>query len=139
VNKKTSYALIIAAFLLSSPPTYAAEFLWTGQQTDSWLNGNNWNSPDGSVPGINDSAVFTDITRTSFFNIFLRNNRQVGSVSFVGDDAYSLNGFTLSLGKGNISTSGTASHTINSNIQLLDHGLWNIAAGSSWFKGDATL
>ena len=99
------------------------EVTWNGSAGSSWGNSANWSPP--VVPGSGDTVIFPD--DATFFTVTLEGDRIVNLVQFLGGtNGYFLEGSTLSLESGNLDAlGGTATHTINSNIELLSSGVWN--------------
>ena len=132
--------LIIAAACLMGAPAGAVDYEWDGDAfEDDWdayeLNvgddNTNWVGLiiDDS-PGSNDTVLFGGVAASDDLTVDLNGNRRVIEVTFDRADSYLLDTTVgtnrLRLGNGDI-TVLDGSHTINSNVQLLDNGAWNIS------------
>ncbi len=110
-------------YLYVVPPT---SFLWNGALSDDWGQDGNWTPP--GIPGSGTSVTFDDTA--SQLTVDLNGNRTVDTVQFDAG-GYTLNNDTLSLESGDMASLGTGIVTVNSNVQLLADGEWNVASGSN--------
>ena len=111
---------------------HGADKFWIGAGSGGpaggfWNDNTNWSTP--GVPTLGDNAVF-DADVAELFEIDLDVNAQVDSASFEDATPFRLNNNALSLATGDITTTGAATHTINSNIGLGAQASWNIAETS---------
>ncbi|MCP3990113.1 MAG: DUF5011 domain-containing protein, partial [Actinomycetia bacterium] len=128
------------AFALAPMPSTATDFVWDGQFNGLWDTEfpfgpgstlTNWN-PDGPIPNpipdSDDTATFN--LATPYTTIDLNGSRTVGALSFGGTTGYTLGpaGDKLTLGSGDLTTTGSATHTINCKIGLGGTGDWSIGS-----------
>ncbi len=122
-------ALIVFAALASlvaAGPAGAAVVIWTGVNSASWDDGNNWDAL--AVPGAFDDASFPDPVPGTGSTISLTAAQSVGSIYF--NNSYRLTGADLTLNLGVINTGDNTTVRID-----------NVLAGTaSLFKqGNGTL
>ena len=135
----SSAAVILAAVasLLVVSPAQGDVFTWDGEKvSNNWdandfpsLTVTNWEEEAGFpavFPGAGDDVVFPDTAMDFIVN--LNGNRTVVSATFSGVSNYTLNNNTLTLSSGNITSTGSATHTINSNVVLGANGTWDVAS-----------
>ncbi len=130
------------AFLLMRAPiewdgtTTAFSSHWDGFETGSGgPDDTNWAGIDSTdYPDANDAVLFGGLAASNRLVVDLRGDREVTAVTFDRAESYQLDTTagvnTLSLGDGDI-TVLNGSHTINSNVDLLSEGDWDIASGST--------
>jgi hypothetical protein len=130
----TLASVYAVAFLMLPGPVLGANIFWGGTGgNDLWGNVGNWNG--SAIPDSDDVATFDDFMDPSLTPMVdLNGDRTVQSITIVSARPYTLNNNTLSLGIGdiNVNEDGPTPHTINSNIQINDNGLWTV-------ETDATL
>ena len=146
MNRSASVVLsmVLLASALAVVPASANPFIWDGSRTsENWDNvgpinellDTNWNQPL-AIPGAPDTVTFPGGAFDS--RVKLNGNRSVQSVFFSGDDDYSLftelSTETLTLGTGDITTSGTATkHSINCDVTMEG------SASGDWTVGNPLL
>ena len=131
LNHFAFLAVLFAATSAILAPAHATDFTWTnGNATGIWNDAGNWFVP-GIPFGSGDTVTFDSTpTPPGSFVVDLNGDRAVSSASFADSDAYTLNNNTFNLISGDITTSGTADHTINSNLAFVADADWNIGGGS---------
>ncbi|WP_432799823.1 beta strand repeat-containing protein [Poriferisphaera sp. WC338] len=126
---------------LSGISASAATFTWEGDVNEFWGTSGNW-SPNG-VPDDNDKIVFVDNSPgnpSGITDVELDGNRTVKSILFEGIHDYTLLGSVntdkLTLTTGDITTTGTATHTIRNTMILGNNGDWTIGNPLLQVKGE---
>ncbi|KKK71071.1 hypothetical protein LCGC14_2917620, partial [marine sediment metagenome] len=128
--------LAVAILALVSPPARARDFTWDGNFNTLWdrqsgSDRTNWDPQqiNNPIPDSNDNVFFgpIDAPRTT---VDLNGSRTVLSATFSGSDNYALIGSadndTLTLSTGNLTASGSATHTITAKVGLGADGVWAI-------------
>ncbi|WP_432799819.1 beta strand repeat-containing protein [Poriferisphaera sp. WC338] len=124
-------ALIVAAGIgYPVSPASAVIISWdNGGNNNLWSNGSNWNRGD-NVPGSADIAHFYDYFISEDMYVELGGSQTVLGLTFEGEYDYtidhSVNTDTLTLAGGDITTSGTATHSIYNDIVLGSYADWDI-------------
>ena len=122
-----------AVLATATSPAHAADRFWDGTGGDQlWSNTGNWAFGDIAGPG--DVAVFDDaVASASTADVDLNGNRTVGAIIIQSPFGYRLFDNTLSLESGNLSVNtdavGFATHTIDSNFELMANGTLTVASG----------
>jgi hypothetical protein len=136
-------ALPITAMLIAAvEPCPADTFTWIGQIDGTWdatqaagadMVTTNWSTDPvptaTAIPDLDDTVEF--INATSNAAIGLNGDRSVEGLVFGGGQGYTLNNNILTLLLGAVSSSGTATHNINSNLLLGANSVWNIDGTSN--------
>ncbi|MDP6636927.1 MAG: autotransporter-associated beta strand repeat-containing protein [Phycisphaerae bacterium] len=130
---KSPRKLILTVIVLTAAgwavPAGADEIFWDGGGgiNNSWGNLNNWGG--SSIPGSGDIVYFQEDVA---FPVNLDGNRTVRTVYFdsvAGAPGHTLVGSTLSLESGDINVCAET-QVIESNVQLLDDGWWQVDSGA---------
>ena len=130
-ERLTALAALFCFSLFASDRARATDFDWAGDISNVWddttivssQHFSNW-SPDGGasaqIPDTGDTVSFGGTA--SGFVVDLNGDRTVSSATFSGASSYSINNNTLTLESGDLSTSGSSMHIINSKLLLAAEG-----------------
>ncbi len=129
-------ALLCVNLLLAglAVPAHATDFFWQGIIDNEWdtTTGipliSNWSGgPFGGIPGSGDTATFQ--SSSPFTSIDVEVNRTIRAATYSAGVDYTLIGgsaITLTLADGDITTLGSATHGITTNVGLGSAGVWDI-------------
>jgi len=94
----------------------ATEYVWNGASGNNWNDSSKW-LPSTSYPGVNDTAVFTNVGNGT---VNLNGAEAANAVRFaIGAGDFTLSGGTLTLGAGGMSHNiQYATETLNCNVLL---------------------
>ncbi len=135
-NRRLMHAALFASLLGAAPAAHAADFIWDGSLTiNAWDDAvtvnnpnpftfTNWTFAADVFPDADDTVTFPGTADR--FVVDLNGDREVLSATFDGANDYTLNNDTLTLLTGDLTATGTATHTINSNLTLGAGGTFDI-------------
>lgn len=109
---------------------------WTGTASSGWDDFSdgkfNWNP--NSLPTATSAVAFAG--PVAFNTVNLEADRTVHSLQFSGASAYAINQNQLTISSGDVTQTGTATHTIGSDVRLGGPAAWNINGGTLKVTGD---
>ncbi len=128
--------------LLMAPSLHAADSSWNVNAAGNWADAGNWSA---GVPGATSGTTNADIaTFGSVINanrtITVDSNRNIGGITFVETEQYTLDGGSLILSQdGNINAGGARSIRIFSDITLAGNGGIHTFTGNGGASGRRLL
>lgn len=101
--------------------------LWTGTTDSSFATTTNWSH--GTAPNNSSNLYFTDSAAS--FAVEVNGSQTIRSMTFSGNNPYSISGGTLALQTGDLTVVGSGEHNIGSDLTLLNSGTWYIGADAA--------